>query len=101
MKSITIFCGSNFGRGDIYRQAAEALGRALASRHITMVYGGSNKGLMGILADSVLASNGTVHGVITQRLVDQGHRHVNLETIEIVSSMRERKARMAESATPT
>lgn len=96
MKSITIFCGSNFGRGDIYRQAAEALGKVLASRHITMVYGGSNKGLMGIVADAVLASSGTVHGVITQRLVDRGHQHPNLETIEIVSSMRERKARMAE-----
>lgn len=96
MKSITVFCGSNFGRGDIYRQATETLGRELAMRHITMVYGGSNKGLMGILADTILANNGAVHGVITQRLADRGHQHPNLETIEIVSSMRERKARMAE-----
>lgn len=96
MKSITLFCGSNFGRGDIYRDAAAALGRELAARGIAMVYGGTNKGLMGILADTVLAVGGTVHGVITQRLLDKGHRHPSLENLEIVATMRERKARMAE-----
>jgi uncharacterized protein (TIGR00730 family) len=96
MKSITLFCGSNFGRGDLYRDAAAALGRELAKRGIDMVYGGTNKGLMGILADTVLAGGGMVHGVITQRLLDKGHRHPKLENLEIVASMRERKARMAE-----
>lgn len=96
MKSVTIFCGSNFGRGDLYRDAAAALGRELAVRRIAMVYGGTDTGLMGILADSVLSAGGTVHGVITQRLADKGHRHPELENLEVVASMRERKARMAE-----
>lgn len=96
MKSITIFCGSNFGRGDIYRNAAQALGRELAERRITMIYGGTNKGLMGVLADAVLAAGGSAHGVISQRLFDRGHRHLALEVCEIVNTIRERKARMAE-----
>lgn len=96
MKSITLFCGSNFGRGDIYREAAASLGRELAARRITMVYGGTNKGLMGIVADAVLAAGGSAHGVISQRLHDKGHRHPALETCEIVATMRERKARMAD-----
>jgi uncharacterized protein (TIGR00730 family) len=96
MNSIAIFCGSNFGRGDVYSKAAEALGRELVARGITMVYGGTNKGLMGILADTVMAGGGAVHGVITQRLADKGHQHARLETVEVVATMRERKARMAE-----
>jgi uncharacterized protein (TIGR00730 family) len=95
MKSITIFCGSNFGRGDVYRTAAESLGRELAARRIGMVYGGTNRGLMGVMADTVLAGGGSVHGVITQRLMDKGHRHPSLENLEIVASMGLRKARMA------
>ncbi len=95
MKSVSIFCGSNFGRSDIYREAAVALGKELAARGITMVYGGTNKGLMGVLADAVLAEGGKAHGVITQRLIDKGHRHPVVEPIEVVMSMLERKARMA------
>jgi uncharacterized protein (TIGR00730 family) len=95
MKSITIFCGSNFGRGDAYRDAAQALGRELAQRGITMVYGGTNKGTMGVLADTVLAAGGSVHGVITRRLADKGHSHPEVETVEVLDSIRERKARMA------
>jgi uncharacterized protein (TIGR00730 family) len=95
MKSITIFCGSNFGRGDAYRNAAQALGRELARRGLTMVYGGTNKGTMGVLADTVLAAGGTVHGVITRRLADKGHSHPDVKTVEVLESMRERKSRMA------
>lgn len=95
MKSVSIFCGSNFGRSDIYRKAAIALGKELAVRGITMVYGGTNTGLMGVLADAVLAEDGKAHGVITQRLIDKGHRHPEVEPLEVVMSMLERKARMA------
>jgi len=95
MKSVSIFCGSNCGRSHIYREAAVALGKELAARGITLVYGGTNKGLMGVLADAVLAAGGKAHGVITQRLIDKGHRHPDVEPIEVVMSMLERKARMA------
>jgi predicted Rossmann-fold nucleotide-binding protein len=60
------------GRREAYKDAAAALGSALARRGITVVYGGTHKGLMGILADAALAGGGRVHGVITQRLHDKG-----------------------------
>jgi uncharacterized protein (TIGR00730 family) len=96
MRSVTIFCGSNTGSGDVYTQAAAALGRELAARGLTMVYGGTHKGLMGVLADAVFAGAGSVHGVITERLAGLGHQHPKLVTVERVAGMRERKARMAD-----
>lgn len=96
MQSVTIFCGSNTGNGDVYTLAAAELGRELARRDLTMVYGGTHKGLMGALADAVFGGAGRVHGVITQRLTGLGHQHPELVTLEVVAGMRERKARMAE-----
>jgi uncharacterized protein (TIGR00730 family) len=96
MQAVTIFCGSNTGSGDAYMQAAAALGRELAARGLTMVYGGTHKGLMGALADAVFDGGGSVHGVITQRLAGLGHQHPKLVTLETVAGMRERKARMAD-----
>lgn len=96
MKAITIFCGSNTGGSDAYALAAAALGRELVTRGLTMVYGGTHKGLMGVLADAVFEAGGQAQGVITQRLVGLGHLHPKLVEPEIVASMRERKARMAE-----
>jgi uncharacterized protein (TIGR00730 family) len=98
IKSVCIFCGSNFGSGDLYRTAAVAMGRELALRGIKLTFGGTHKGLMGVLADAALDAGGTVHGVITQRLFDRGHLHPRLTTREIVLDMRSRKARMLELA---
>jgi hypothetical protein len=95
---IAVFCGSNVGQGDAYVRAAAALGRELAARRIGLVFGGTSKGLMKVLADAVLDAGGTAHGVITQRLLDRGQLHPRLTAREVASSMGRRKARMRELA---
>jgi len=98
IRSIAIFSGSNVGRGDRYREQAAELGAELARRGLSIVYGGTHKGLMGYLADAALAGGGSVHGVITERLQAKGHLHPRLTRHEVVSTMRERKQRMADLA---
>lgn len=93
-----MFSGSNFGRGAIYRSAAAALGTELAQRGMTVVYGGTHMGLMGVMADAAIAAGGVVHGVITQRLIAKEHLHPRITRHEVVGTMRQRKARMAELA---
>ena len=93
--SVAIFCGSNFGTSPEHAAAAQRLGTLVAERGITLVYGGTHKGLMGVVADAALAAGGSVVGVIHQRLFDRGHLHPGLSRHEIVPDMRARKARMA------
>lgn len=95
MKSIAVFSGSNFGVSPAYRDAAAELGREIAARKLTLVYGGTHMGLMGVLADAALAAGGEVVGIINRRLHERGHLHPKLTRHEIVGDMRERKARMA------
>ena len=96
--SIAVFCGSNFGNSDAYADGARRLGQALAAAGITLVYGGTTKGLMGVVADALIAAGGTTHGVITEKLHQRGHTHPNLHRSEIVPTLRNRKQRMAELA---
>ena len=96
MMKIAVFCGSNFGASGIYREAAAALGRALADEKIQLVFGGTSKGLMKIIADTVLENGGSVHGIITRELVDKGQQYSNLTVPEIVATRSLRKIRMAE-----
>jgi uncharacterized protein (TIGR00730 family) len=98
LRRIGVYCGSNFGAGDAFRAAAADLGAELARRHIGLVYGGTHKGLMGVIADAVLAAGGDAHGVITRRLADKGQLHARLSSHEIAPDMRSRKARMIELA---
>lgn len=98
IRQVAVYCGSNFGAAEGFSEAARALGRALAEHDIALVYGGTHKGLMGLLADSVLASGGTAHGIITCRLADRGHLHPALSSHEIVDSMSIRKSRMLDRA---
>lgn len=95
IKRIAVFCGSNFGKGEAYSEGAAALGRALVRHGIGLVYGGTNKGLMGVLADAVLEGGGTAHGVLTTRLHGKGHLHPGLKDFEVLPTMGGRKARMA------
>ncbi len=92
--AIAVYCGSNVGKGEVYQQAAQTLGTEIGRRGITLIYGGTHKGLMGILADAALAAGGTVHGVITKRLADKGHLHQGLTRSEVVEGMQNRKKRM-------
>jgi len=92
---ICVFCGSSVGRRPEYRAAAAALGDALARRGIELVFGGGRVGLMGVVADAVLARGGHVIGVIPEALVAREVAHQTLPDLRIVGSMHERKATMA------
>ena len=92
------FCGSSSGRNPAYAAAAVALGKCLAEHGINLVYGGASVGLMGVLADSVLASGGQVVGVIPKALADKEVAHRQLTELHVVDSMHERKALMADLA---
>jgi uncharacterized protein (TIGR00730 family) len=96
MKRICVFCGSNRGVRSEYIDAAQWLGKILVKRNLSLVYGGGNVGLMGVIADAVLAEGGEVIGVIPQSLVDREVAHQNLTQMHIVNSMHERKALMAD-----
>ncbi|MES2859161.1 MAG: TIGR00730 family Rossman fold protein [Pseudomonadota bacterium] len=94
MKSICVYCGSNAGSNPAYAAQATALGARLAADSLALVYGGGNVGLMGIVADAVLANGGEVIGVIPQQLVDWEVAHRGVTRLEVVDSMHARKARM-------
>lgn len=96
MKRICVFCGSNRGVRSEYIEAAQSLGKILVKRNLSLVYGGGNVGLMGVIADAVLAEGGEVIGVIPQSLVDREVAHQSLTKMHIVNSMHERKALMAD-----
>lgn len=96
MQRICVFAGSSGGARDAYLQAAGALGRAIASRGMGVVYGGARVGLMGRVADAALGEQGEVIGVIPSRLVDREIAHDGLTELRVVASMHERKATMAE-----
>lgn len=93
---LCVFCGSSMGSRPEYRAAAEGLGEVLARREIELVYGGGNIGLMGVLADAVLARGGRVIGVIPDSLMAREVGHLGLTDLRIVGSMHERKALMSD-----
>jgi uncharacterized protein (TIGR00730 family) len=96
MKRVCVFCGSNAGARPEYAATARELGTLLAQRGIGLVYGGAHVGLMGIVADAALAAGGEVIGVIPDSLVRKEIAHRSLSDLQIVGSMHERKARLAE-----
>ncbi|CAM4057564.1 TIGR00730 family Rossman fold protein [Mesobacillus zeae] len=96
MKSLAVFCGSSNGASDIYIKSAQLLGKELAQRNITLVYGGASVGVMGAVANSVLHEGGKVIGVMPGFLDKREISHKNLTELIIVDSMHERKAKMEE-----
>ena len=96
MQSVCVFCGSNTGSRGLYAEQAAELGQTIAARGLTLVYGGSRLGLMGILADAALAAGGSVIGVIPGALVEREIAHAALTELRQVRSMHERKAMMAD-----
>ena len=96
MKRICVYCGSNPGRNPDFLQAAEALGQALVDRGLGLVYGGASIGVMGAVANAVLAHGGEAIGVIPEALHEKEITHTGLSEQHIVGSMHERKALMAE-----
>ena len=95
MHRLCVFCGSSAGHDPVYARLAAELGRTLAQRGVGLVYGGGRVGLMGVLADAMLAQGAEVIGVIPRGLVARELGHQGLTELRIVDSMHERKATMA------
>jgi uncharacterized protein (TIGR00730 family) len=98
IRSLCVFCGSNTGTNPRFFEVAREFGTLLASEGIALVYGGGHVGLMGVVADAVLAGGGKAIGVIPRTLWDREVGHRNLTELHIVESMHERKAMMASLA---
>jgi uncharacterized protein (TIGR00730 family) len=98
MRRVCVFCGSSFGNDPVYRRTARSVGALLAERHIELVYGGGNVGLMGEIANAALEHGGHVIGVIPRALAERELAHMGLPDLRIVESMHERKALMADLA---
>lgn len=98
LRRVCVYCGSSLGTNPAYATAAVALGEELVSRGLGLVYGGGSVGLMGILADSVLAAGGDVIGIIPGFLHDREIQHNHLTDLRVVATMHERKAMMASEA---
>jgi uncharacterized protein (TIGR00730 family) len=95
---ICVFCGSSPGNESAYADAARSVGQGLVENVCQLVYGGGRAGLMGVVADAVLAAGGKVTGVIPRALVDQEIAHGGLTQLLVVQTMHERKAKMADLA---
>ncbi|MBT8083473.1 MAG: TIGR00730 family Rossman fold protein [Gammaproteobacteria bacterium] len=95
MKRICVYCGSNRGNKPAYADAARELGGVLVRHELELVYGGADKGLMGVIADAVLEQGGKVHGVIPKMLTEKEIAHQGLTELHVVASMHERKTMMA------
>lgn len=94
--NITVYLGSNFGNDEKFRAAAQELGSFIGAAGNTLVYGGSESGLMGVIADSALAAGGQVIGVEPQMFIDKEFQHDSLTRLIVTKDMPERKAKMIE-----
>jgi uncharacterized protein (TIGR00730 family) len=92
VKALAVYCGSATPSDPVYIEAARHVGRVLAQRDITVVYGGGRLGLMGAVADAALAAGGKVIGVIPEALVDAEVAHRGCTELRVVKNMHERKA---------
>ena len=95
-RRICVYCGSSRGEDSVYAKAAEALGREIACNNNTLVYGGAKIGVMGILADTVLAEGGSVIGVMPNNLADLEIAHDGLSELFLCQDMHARKKKMSE-----
>lgn len=96
--NITVYCGASLGNNEIYQQTTQKLGQWIAEKQHQLVYGGGASGLMGLIANSVLAQGGKVIGIIPEFLKERELAHPNLTELVIVESMTERKKRMFDLA---
>lgn len=98
LSSVCVYCASSPGADPEFASTATSFGRLLALRQVRLIYGGGHVGLMGILADAALAEGGEVHGVITRALEHKEIAHRGLTVLEVVETMHDRKAAMADQA---
>ena len=95
MKRIVVFCGSSLGFNPVYKEAAIELGNYFANHKIGLVYGGGKIGMMGAIADTILAHNGEVIGVIPKLLEKEEVVHSGVEEMIVCKKMSERKVIMS------
>lgn len=95
MKKVVVFCGSSLGFNSIYKEAAIELANYFIKNEIGLVYGGGKIGMMGILADTILAQNGEVIGVIPKLLEKEEVVHSGVEEMIVCKNMSERKVIMS------
>lgn len=98
MKRVCVFCGSSRGDNPAYSETAQKLGRLLSQHRLELVFGAGHIGLMGVLADAVIAAGGHTIGVIPRAMVDRELAHAGLGQLHVVGTMHERKALMADLA---
>ncbi len=98
IRSLCVYCGSSMGRDPAHREAAAAVGTLMAANGVRLVYGGGAVGLMGVVADAVMAGGGEVLGVIPKGLFSNEVGHQGITELVEVESMHQRKQRMAEEA---
>jgi uncharacterized protein (TIGR00730 family) len=94
IEAVAVFCGSKNGNNPLYKEHAVELGKYLAMLKLKLVYGGAREGLMGAVADAVLAHGGTVMGVIPKVLTAWEHQHLGLTELAVVPDMHSRKKMM-------
>lgn len=98
LSSICVYCASSPGVDPGFAASAASLGQLLARRGVQLVYGGGHVGLMGVVADAALAEGAEVHGVITRALENKEIAHRGLTTLQVMETMHDRKAAMADMA---
>lgn len=98
LKKVCVYCGSSMGALPVYTEAMRNLGKAIALNGLTLVYGGSHAGQMGIIADEVLDHGGKVIGIMTEHLDALGLSHHGITELHIVKDMQARKAGMIEAS---
>jgi uncharacterized protein (TIGR00730 family) len=94
INKLAVFCGSKKGNKELYGQHALEVATIMAEKHIELVYGGGRKGIMGVIADTLMEKGGIVRGVIPQVLVDWEHQHEGISELFVVEDMHVRKRKM-------
>ena len=101
IRSICVYCGSSPGRGDLYLNAGQTLGRSIALAGMRLVYGGGTRGIMGAVADGALRAGGKVTGIIPRFLMNKEATEPALDRLDeviVTEDMHQRKHRMFEES---
>jgi uncharacterized protein (TIGR00730 family) len=98
MKSICVFAGSNLGNNPEFKEKTQELGKIMAEKGFSIIFGGSRNGLMGVIANEVLKNGGKVIGIMPRGLIKGENVHSHITQLVEVDTMHERKAKMSELA---
>lgn len=96
INKLAIFCGSKMGQHTMYAQHAKELATMIADKKIELIYGGGSKGIMGVVANTVMEAGGVVRGVIPKLLIDWEHQHEGISELLVVEDMHVRKRKLYE-----